>query len=553
MGWTMASANATDRSPHASFEFADLALDARQRAVFRGLQRIALPKLTFDLLLALLEAAPVVLSHDELAERVWRGRLVTPETLNQRVLLLRRALGDDAGSPRYLRVVRGQGYQMVPPVRVRRAPAVWLPSPDAQAEGIAGLEDGIDLSLPDQPSIVVLPFDSDDDPEHRDIARGLAHDVLTRIARTRAFFVIARGSAFRFAPGDHDLRDVSRKLGVRYVVQGDVRITGSGIRINVALADAVEGRELWADNFHRRREQVFEAQEEITDLVVGAISAEVEIAERQRSLLETPASLGAWSAYHRGCWHMYRFTPQDYEQAERFFELSAKLDPNSSRAFSGLSFVHWQRAFFDLSPDRAGEIRRAFELALQSYAINPHEPLAHWALGRAHLLRGEMQEAIVELGAATALNPSFAVGQYTLGFALMQAGDTVRSVEMADKARRLSPYDPMGFAMLGVRGFSLAMDGRYDEAAEILALAVRRPNAHYHLVAMAAVCNALAGREADARHNLGRVLEARPGYDEGEFLRAFQFRQPAHTQLIGDAFRRLGRYRGGRGSRARRA
>src|SRR3546814_9501399 len=114
----------------------------------------------------------------------------------------------------------------------------------------------------------------------------------------------------------HELHDVSRVLGVRYVVQGDVRVSGSRMHISVGLADAVEGRELWADSFHRKLEHVFEAQEEITDLVVGAISMEVELAERQRALLETPVSLDAWSAYHRGCWHMYRFTPQDYEQAE---------------------------------------------------------------------------------------------------------------------------------------------------------------------------------------------------------------------------------------------
>ena len=555
----MASAKAAASNPQTIFEFADLALDARQRAVFRDVVRIPLPKLTYELLFALVDAAPGLLTHDELAERVWRGRLVTPETLNQRVLLLRRALGDDAGSPRYLRVVRGQGYQLVPPVRMRRSPGVRLPSPPSlpaasgQAEAVV-LPDDVDLSLPEQPSIVVLPFDAGDDAQQRDFARGLTHDITTRIARTRAFFVIARGSAFRFAPGANDLRDVSRRLGVRYVVQGDVRIAGSGLRINAALADAVEGREVWADNFHRKPERAFEVQEDIADLVVGAISSEVELAERQRALLEIPANLDAWSAYHRGCWHMYRFTPRDYEEAERYFELSVRLDPNSSRAFAGLSFVHWQRAFFELSPDRAGEIQRAFELALRSHAINPHEPLAHWALGRAHLLRGEMEESIAELGAATTLNPSFAVGQYTLGFALMQAGDTVRSIEMADLARRLSPYDPMGFAMIGVRGFSLALAGRYEEAAAIMALAVRQPNAHYHLVAMAAVCDALAGHEAEARRNLGRLHEASPGYAEKEFLRAFRFQQPAHAQLIGDAFGRLARLRrSGRGMRARRA
>src|SRR3546814_11541031 len=109
---------------------------------------------------------------------------------------------------------------------------------------------------------------------------------------------------------------------------------------------------------------------------------EVELAERQRALLETPVSLDAWSAYHRGCWHMYRFTPQDYEPAERYFELAARLDPNSARAFAGLSFLHWQRAFFELSPDRAGEIPRAFELALPCSSINPNAPPATRAKGQ---------------------------------------------------------------------------------------------------------------------------------------------------------------------------
>src|SRR3546814_9290793 len=102
--------------------------------------------------------------------------------------------------------------------------------------------------------------------------------------------------------------------------------------------------------------------------------------------------------------------------------------------------------------------------------MNPNKPLAHWALGRVHLLRGEMDASIAELGAATALNPSFAVGQYTLGFALMQAGDTVRAIEMADKARRLSPYDPMSFAMIGVRGFRLALDRSEEHTSELQSL-----------------------------------------------------------------------------------
>jgi TolB-like protein len=526
------------------FEFADLTLDTRQRAVFRDSLRIALPKLTYELLLALVEAAPRLLTHEAIVERVWRGRFGTPETLAQRVLLLRRALGDNADDPRYLRGVRGHGYQLIPPVRARTAAERRSVLPGESADQQSGTfdADAIDLALPAQPSIVVLPFDTIDDDEHRNLARGLAHDIMTRLGRTRSFFVIARGSAFRFGPGPHDVRELGRKLGVRYVVQGYVRFIGAAIEIDASLADAIDGKETWAEHFHRKFEDVFETQDEITASIVGAISSEVALAEQRRALLKDPSNLDAWGAYHRGCWHMYRFTPADYEQAQRFFELSLRLDPNSSRTLAGLSFVHWQRAFLEISSDRSGEVNRAHELAQQSVSLNPSDPLAHWALGRAYLLRGEMSDSIAELTASAALNPSFAVGQYTLGFALMHAGDLTQSIAMADKARRLSPYDPMSFAMIGVRAFSLGMAGEFEQAAQLMATSIRQPNAHYHMVAMAAVCDALAGHEETARRDLRRLQQARPGYGLTDFLRAFPFQQPAHTRLIARAFDDLARF-----------
>jgi hypothetical protein len=129
-----------------------------------------------------------------------------------------------------------------------------------------------------------------------------------------------------------------------------------------------------------------------------------------------------------------------------------------------------------------------------------------------------------------------------LGFALMHAGDLLQSIAMADKARRLSPYDPMSFAMIGVRAFSLAMAGDYAQGAKLMTLATRQPNAHYHMVAMAAVCDALAGQEDAARRDLRRLRQARPGYGATEFLRAFPFQQPAHTSMIASAFRRLAQW-----------
>lgn len=522
-------------------EFADLTLDTRQRVLLRGLERIELPGLSYDLLLALVEAAPAMLTHAQIAARVWRGRIATPETLAQRVALLRRALGEDAQAPRYLRGLRGAGYQLIPPV-LRKGPAPRMVPPSVQG---AGQAPAMDFPLPEQPSVVVLPFTSaGEESGQGDFALGLTHDITTRVARAGSFFVIARASAQRFAGAGQDVREVGSRLGVRYVVQGHVQHAGSRLDIHVALADAIAGRELWAERFHRRPQDVFEVQEEVTDLIVGSLVCEVEFAERRRALLESSADLNAWSAYHRGCWHMYRFTPGDFDHAERYFQLAATLDPASSGAFAGLSFVHWQRAFLEISGNRGAEIERAFELARHSVSLDPHDPLARWSLGRAHLLRADMEEAISELEVATALNPSFALGQYTLGFALMHAGRLEPSLERAEKGIRLSPYDPMGFAMLALRAFNFALRGQYAQAAEINALAARQPNAHHHIVAMAAMCDALAGNRSSARLHIARVRrQAGTAYGAEDFLRAVQLQDPDHRRLVQEAFARMARWR----------
>ena len=186
---------------------------------------------------------------------------------------------------------------------------------------------------------------------------------MTRLARTRWLFVISRGTAFRFRGPSHEARTISRKLGVRYVLQGSADFTGKRIRVRAALIDAVANCEAWAGKFDCDLDDVFRIQEEIANEIVSAVETEIEQSERRRALMAHPSSLDAWSAYHRGAWHMYQFTPEGYEEAGRMLRLAAKLDPNSARAFAGLSFVHWQRAFLKIGNDREGEIQQAFDYA----------------------------------------------------------------------------------------------------------------------------------------------------------------------------------------------
>ena len=251
------------------------------------------------------------------------------------------------------------------------------------------------------------------------MADGLSLDIMTRLARTRWLFVISRGSAFMFRNSTEDVKSIALRLGVRYVVQGNVQFLGSRVRIRAALTDAVATREVWAEHYDRNVDDIFDIQDEIANIIVGAVEGEIEQTERQRALLTHPANLDAWSAYHRATWLMYQFTPEAYVEAERLFKLAARLDPNASRVFAGLSFVHWQRAFLEIGKDRDGEIKRALEYAQQALNLDPREPQGHWALGRASLLQEDFDLALEEIEHSIKLNPNFAIGHYSSAFTRM--------------------------------------------------------------------------------------------------------------------------------------
>ena len=285
--------------------------------------------------------------------------------------------------------------------------------------------------------------------------------------------MIARGSAFRFLGTKESPAAIAKKLGVRYVSHGAVQAVGRQIRVHAALTDATTGMEIWSEQFDRKRDDLFAVQSEISDAIAGEMETQIEFLERGRSLLKPSENLDAWEAYHRGCWHMYKFRPEHYEEAERYFLRSIELDPTSPRPFAGLSFVHWQRAFLEISKDRAGEVMRARELAEEAVALDPRDPQGYHALGRAHILTRDLEASERDLQKAVDLNPSFALGHYSLAFALFFAGLNDETQQAVGRAQRLSPYDPMRFAMMSINAFSLTSTGAAEEAADQIMQAVK--------------------------------------------------------------------------------
>jgi tetratricopeptide (TPR) repeat protein len=243
--------------------------------------------------------------------------------------------------------------------------------------------------------------------------------------------------------------------------------------------------------------------------------------ERNRAILKPPNSLDAWEAHHRGLWHMYRFNKTDNERARQFFSQAVKLDPTFARAYAGLSFAHFQNAF--LGWKKPGpEIARAFDSAGKSLMVDDRDPAAHWAMGRALWLRGEQDQSVAELERAVDLSPNFATGHYTLAFVHSQSGDPNAAIAFSDHSRQLSPFDPLLFAMFGARALSLARLGKFDEASDWAIKAAARPNAHQHIMAIAALSLSLADRLPEANEYKKKIRERVPDYGMADFLSAFR-------------------------------
>jgi DNA-binding SARP family transcriptional activator len=389
-------------------------------------------------------------------------------------------------------------------------------------------------------SIAVMPFvDSSTATGTRGgAADALAHDVITRLAKLRSLFVIAQGTVFALHERHIGPEEAARMLNVDYVVSGSVRRDGKRLTVRVELAETRTARIVWAEIFNYKPDDGFLVLDEIGNRIVASIANEIETNERNRAILKPPNSLDAWEAHHRGLWHMYRFNKPDNERAQHFFETAVQLDPTFARAYAGLSFTHFQNAFQGWT-ERKPEIDRAYEAAGQSLMVDDRDPAAHWAMGRALWLRGRHDQSVIELEQAIDLSPNFALSHYTLAFVHSQAGDPLAAISSSDHSRQLSPFDPLLFGMLGARAMALVRLGRFEEAADWAAKAAARPNAHSHILAIAAYSLALAGSLDEARAYAAGIHRTLPRYGVADFLGAFRF-DPHGAALFRKGAQRIG-------------
>ncbi len=396
-------------------------------------------------------------------------------------------------------------------------------------------------ALPDKPSIAVLPFDNlSGDEEQEFFADGMAEDIITSLSRYRSLFVIARHSTFAYKGQSPDLRELARDLGVRYVLEGSVRKGGPRIRVTAQLIEGATGNHIWAERYDRELNDIFAVQDEITQAIVAAIGPEIDQAEQARAQRLEPDNLAVWESYQRGLWHLYRFNREDNAEAQQLFKRAVDLAPNFAPAQSGLTHALYFSFMHGYAEDRPAALAEAYDAGRQAVSADERDADAHFALGRILYLRQDLDDSVAEFEAAIAHNQNFAHAHMGLGTALLFTGLFSRSVESCDLAVRLSPYDPLLWLTLTVKGVALVCSEQYEEAAEATRQAMRSPNAAWTAPCILASALGHLGETARAEPALAHVQRVKPDLGTDHLRQIFPFRDRAHFDSIVDGLRKAG-------------
>ncbi len=397
------------------------------------------------------------------------------------------------------------------------------------------------LPLPDKPSIAVLPFENmSRDPDQGFFADGIAEDIITKLSKFRSLFVIARNSSFSFRGQALDVKGLSERLGVRYIVEGSVRRAGNRVRITAQLIDAVADAHLWAERYDRDLNDIFAVQDEVTLAIVTAIEPTLGSAERERAHRKPTESLGAWESYQRGLWHAYRFTAAENAEARSHFRRAIARDPDFAPGHAGLAYGLFLSVMLGFGGDTESSVAEASEAAHRAIMLDPADAFGQATLGRVHQMKGEHEAAISAYQKALALNPNYASAHYGLGWTLIYSGRPEEGLPVVDEAIRLSPRDPMLWGFLTLKGLAFVAMDRHEEALKWIRKALRQSNAGVRTNVFEVIALAHLGRIEEARQALERVYTIKSDFDM-DFVRATaKMMHPSSAKRYIDGLRKAG-------------
>jgi adenylate cyclase len=366
--------------------------------------------------------------------------------------------------------------------------------------------------LPNRPSIAVLPFDNmSGDPEQEYFADGMVEEIITALSRFKSFFVIARNSSFTFKGHAVDIKEVGRRLGVRYVLEGSVRKASGKVRITAQLIDATTGVHLWSDRFEGDLENIFALQDQVASSVVGAIDPKLQEAEIARVKRKAPANHDAYDCFLRASALLHQWTAEGREEALRLFYKAIELDPEYGQAYAFATFCYCLRKVDGLATDPDNERCETERLAREAIRLGRDDAfsLSHAGFSLAQVI-GELNEGAALIERALTLNPNLAGTWQMGGWVRLWLNQPDAAIDHFARAMRLSPLD-FGFhgAETGT-AFAHLRAGRYEQASLWADKALRDQPRSADAAQAVALSSAFVGDLEKAREAMKRLREIAP-------------------------------------------
>jgi TolB-like protein/class 3 adenylate cyclase/tetratricopeptide (TPR) repeat protein len=398
------------------------------------------------------------------------------------------------------------------------------------------------LVVADKPSIAVLPFQNlSEDPTQEYFADGMVDDIITALSRMTWLFVISRNSSFAYKGKAIDVNQISRELGVRYVLEGTVRKSTSGVRITGQLIDANTGGHLWAGRFEGNLKDVFGLQDQITESVVGQIAPKLERAEIERAKRKPTERLDAYDHFLRGMANFHQQTNETNSEALRLFNRAIELDPDFALPYGLGGICYSRRKARGWATNRAEELVEAERLARRAVELGRDDAVALYTAGFtiAHVV-GDLDAGANLIDAALAIDPSSAAGWYYGGWVKIMQGEPEQAIAYEARSMRLSPMDPLHGLMRAATGFAHLSAGRYDEAVSWAQKACLEQPTFTVAWRLLASSSALSGRLDQARRAMAHVLELDPGFEMSTLSHYVTLRRPEDFARYAEGLRLAG-------------
>ena len=510
-----------------NFQFGPFRLDEPARSLRLRDRELSLQPRVFDLLVYLIRNRERVISRDELIATVWEGRVVSDSALGTRINAARAALCDNGEEQRFIRTLPRKGLRFVGAVREEggvSAAGAFQPS----------------RGNSEKPSIAVLPFENlGDDPTQDYFSDGIVEDITTALSRSRAFFVIARNSAFTYKGTAVTSQRVAQELGVRYLLEGSVRKAGGRVRVTGQLIEAISGRHLWADHFDGDMAGIFELQDQIVTSVVGAIAPQLEKAEITRASQAATGDLAAYDLYLRGLASWNRWTREENAKALQLFKSAIDKDPDFSTPYGLAASCHlfakandWVSTFDE--QEIAWLVERAADLGMD-------DPIALCWAGHVHaIFFKDLDRALLLIDRALEIDENLATAWQRRGWVCGYAGDSEGAIASLQRAIRLNPLDPRVFLTQSAMGFAHFLAGRDEEAARWAAMALRVKPHWPPALRVALVSNAMRGQADEAERIRAAYLDIDPGMRIPKICGFYPLRREADRQRLIEGLRKAG-------------